>query len=191
MDKYVKLAKDAVEAFIKEDKKIKPPKDFDSKKAGVFVSIHKKSEASTPEAGKAKSRTVPLNAGPVRGGELRGCIGTILPTKDNLGKELIDNAISAATRDDRFSKVTKDELTDLKYKVDILSEPEPIQGLTALDPKKYGVIVKTEDGRTGLLLPDIPDIDTPEIQVATACEKAGISPAEKKYLYRFEVERHL
>ncbi len=166
MDKYVKLAKDAIETFIKTGKKISPPKNFEKEKAGIFVSIHKKS------------------------GELRGCIGTILSTKENIGKEIISNAISAATNDDRFKPIKKDELAILKYKVDILEEPEPIQGTSSLDPKKYGVIIKTEDGRTGLLLPDIPGIDTPEIQVATACHKAGISSDEKKFLYRFEVERH-
>lgn len=166
MDKFCQLAKNAVESYFKEDKKIKSPKNFDSKKAGVFVSIHQKS------------------------GDLRGCIGTIFPTKENIGQEIIANAISAATRDDRFAKVKKQELPNLKYKVDILSEPEPIQGSSGLDPKKYGLIVKCEDGRTGLLLPDIPGIDTSEIQVGIACQKAGIDPKEKKFLYRFEVERH-
>lgn len=165
-DKYVSLAKKTIETYIKTGKKISPPKNFDEKKAGVFVSVHKKS------------------------GELRGCIGTILPTKENIGGEIINNAISAASRDDRFPKITKDELPNLNYKVDILVEPEPIQGFSSLDPKKYGIIVKTEDGRTGLLLPNIPEIDTSEIQVATACKKAAIDPEEKKYLYRFEVERH-
>jgi len=180
MNKYVSLAKKAVENYIKNGRKISSPKNFDGKRAGVFVSIHKKSEA------KAKSRTESM-----RGGELRGCIGTIFPTKKNIAEEIIHNAIAAATRDDRFPPVVKNELSDLKYKVDILSEPETIQGLSSLNPKKYGVIAKTEDGRTGLLLPDILGIDTPEIQVATACQKAGINPAKEKYfLYRFEVERY-
>jgi AmmeMemoRadiSam system protein A len=167
MNKYVSLTKKAIETYILTGKKISSPKNFDSQKAGVFVSIHRKS------------------------GDLRGCIGTILPTKENIGEEIIHNAIAAATRDNRFPKITKDELPDLKMNVDILSKPEPINGTSALDPKKYGVIVKTDDGRCGILLPDLPDVDSPEIQVGIACQKASINPAEEKYfLYRFEVERY-
>jgi AmmeMemoRadiSam system protein A len=165
MNKYISLAKKAVENYIKNGKKISASKNFEDKKAGVFVSIHTIS------------------------GNLRGCVGTILPTKDNLAQEIISNAIAAATRDNRFEKVSKEELSDLKYKVDILTEPEPINSSSALEPKRYGVIVKTEDGRCGVLLPDLPDIDNPEIQVGIVCEKAGIRSNEKKYLYRFEVKR--
>ena len=32
-------------------------------------------------------------------GELRGCIGTILPTQDSIAEEIIQNAISASTRE--------------------------------------------------------------------------------------------
>ena len=53
-------------------------------------------------------------------GDLRGCIGTIEPTKQNLAEELIANAINAASRDPRFDPVSRDELAGLRYSVDIL-----------------------------------------------------------------------
>jgi AmmeMemoRadiSam system protein A/AmmeMemoRadiSam system protein B len=121
-------------------------------------------------------------------GELRGCIGTIEPTRNNLAEEIIVNAVSAATKDPRFYPVTADELSNLSYSVDVLSEPEP-STFEELDPKVYGVIVDDEKGRRGLLLPDIPGITDTKQQVEIATRKAGIpSGSPVKYL-RFEVRR--
>jgi AmmeMemoRadiSam system protein B len=59
-------------------------------------------------------------------GELRGCIGTVEPTRASLAEELVANAVSAATRDPRFPPVAESELSNLRYSVDILHEPEPL-----------------------------------------------------------------
>lgn len=133
-------------------------------RAGAFVSIHKL-------------------------GELRGCIGTFQPTQSDLAQEIIHNAISSATRDPRFFPIEPDELKDLDYSVDVLSEPEPVPGPEVLDPKRYGVIVEA-GWRRGLLLPDLEGVDTVEQQTDICRLKAGIGPAEPVKLYRFEVLRH-
>jgi len=125
-------------------------------------------------------------------GELRGCIGTIAPTWANLAEDLCANASSAGTRDPRFSAVKESELPELVYSVDVLGDPEPIDGLSELDPRRFGVIVSTSDGRRGLLLPDLDGIDTPEEQVKIAARKGGINPKEEDVqLERFEVVRHI
>ena len=170
MDYYVKLAKNTVEAYIKTNK-IPPlpkklPQEMIKKKTGAFVSIHKKD------------------------GSLRGCIGTFLPTRPNIALEIITNTISSATQDPRFPPITEKELSDLVYSVDILSKPKTISNRKAIDPKKYGLIVSTPDGRRGLLLPNIPGVDTPEQQIKICCQKAGIEPKEKVKLETFIVERH-
>lgn len=122
-------------------------------------------------------------------GELRGCIGTIEPQHDSLAEELIANAISAATRDPRFSPVAAGELPRLRYSVDILSQPEPTE-FADLDPNIYGVIVEDERGvRRGLLLPDIEGVETAAQQVEIAARKAGIARDEPIKLYRFRVDR--
>jgi AmmeMemoRadiSam system protein A/AmmeMemoRadiSam system protein B len=122
-------------------------------------------------------------------GELRGCIGTVEPTRDSLAEELVANAVSAATRDPRFPPVTFDELARLRYSVDILSEPEPAR-FEDLDPKNYGVIVEDEAGiRRGLLLPDIEGVESADHQVEIAARKAGIALGEPVRLYRFRVHR--
>ncbi|MDO5709414.1 MAG: AmmeMemoRadiSam system protein A, partial [Coriobacteriales bacterium] len=124
-------------------------------------------------------------------GQLRGCIGTILPTQRNLAQEICTNAISAGTRDPRFSAVRADELDDLVYDVDVLTTPEPTTR-EGLDPARYGVIVSCPDGRRGLLLPDLDGVDTVSEQVRIAAQKGRIDLDFDNYrLERFEVVRHL
>ena len=170
MDKYVQLAKNTIEKYINEGEVYIPSEDelteeMSSKRAGAFVSIHEK-------------------------GALRGCIGTIAPTKDSLAKEIISNAIAASTRDPRFNAITSDELSLLEINVDVLGEPEAIDSPDKLDVKRYGVIVE-KGYRRGLLLPNLDGVDTVEYQIAIAMQKAGIDFDEKGVqLYRFEVVRH-
>lgn len=123
-------------------------------------------------------------------GDLRGCMGSTGPTEPTLALEIVRNAIQAGIQDPRFSPVEEEDLPYLEYKVDLLEEPEPAT-LEQLDPRIYGVIVqKGED--SGLLLPDLPGIATPEQQVAIACRKAGLEPDEPGIeLYRFRARRFL
>ncbi len=167
MHPLVKLAKDTVEEYTRTGKKITPPSGAEHemlKKAGVFVSLKKH-------------------------GELRGCIGTFQPTTESVSDEIIQNAVSAATQDPRFSPVAEDELSEIDYSVDVLSAPEKVSGKGALDPKEYGVIVKSGD-RKGLLLPDLEGVDTVDAQLSIASMKAGIGPDEDVDLYRFKVNRY-
>nr|MCR5823054.1 AmmeMemoRadiSam system protein A [Lachnospiraceae bacterium] len=122
-------------------------------------------------------------------GDLRGCIGTILPTTDCIAQEIANNAVSASSRDPRFEPITENELRFLDVSVDILGEPEPIESLEELDVKRYGVIV-TCGMKRGLLLPDLEGVDDVDTQVSIAMKKGGISPSDDYRLERFEVIRH-
>jgi len=162
----VRLAKRTVESYVKkgeviEAKRLTPEM---KPKAGVFVSIHK-------------------------GGELRGCIGTIEPQRNNIAEEIIANAISSASRDPRFYPITTDELKELEYSVDILTKPKPVKSRKRLDAKRYGVIAEA-GSRKGLLLPDLEGVDSVDYQIDICRQKAGIAPDEPVKLYRFEVERY-
>jgi AmmeMemoRadiSam system protein A len=161
----VRLAKEAVESYIRKGKTLKPKKLTPEmrEQAGVFVSLHKH-------------------------GQLRGCIGTFEPTKDNVAKEIIANAISSSTGDPRFPRVTASELDDLEYSVDILTKPEPVTDISQLDPEEYGIIVES-GWRKGLLLPALEGVDSVEEQIAICRLKAGISASEPVELYRFQVRR--
>ncbi|HXI62029.1 MAG TPA: AmmeMemoRadiSam system protein A [Pyrinomonadaceae bacterium] len=168
-DSIPSLARRTIETFITNGTVIDPPDDLPdlfNARAGCFVSIK------------------------TRDGDLRGCIGTIEPVKDTLSEEIIANAISAATRDPRFTPVHAAELPNLKYSVDVLSAPEPCS-LDDLDPKIYGVIVEDESGsRRGLLLPNLEGIDTAEQQVEIASGKAGLARNANVKLFRFRAERY-
>jgi AmmeMemoRadiSam system protein A/AmmeMemoRadiSam system protein B len=163
------LARRAVETFVREGKVIEKPSELDpifEARAACFVSI----------------KTLD--------GDLRGCIGTIEPAESTLAEELIANAVSSATRDPRFPPVRPEELSHLRYSVDVLSPPEPAQ-FEQLDPKVYGVIVEDEGGkRRGLLLPDLQGVETASQQVDIAARKAGIRPGTPLKFSRFRVERY-
>ncbi len=120
-------------------------------------------------------------------GDLRGCIGTTEPTTNSIAEEIINNSISAALNDPRFSPLRKEELMDIDISVDLLYPPEKTT-FEELDSKKYGVIVSCGH-RRGLLLPNLEGIDTADKQVAIAMEKGGIMPNENYSLERFKVER--
>ena len=162
----VELAKKTVESYIRDGKvpQLREPTPEMKEQAGVFVSIHKH-------------------------GELRGCIGTFEPAKDNVAEEITTNAISSATRDPRFPPVTAPELDELEYSVDILTKPEPVADISQLDHKEYGVIVES-GWKKGLLLPDLEGVDSVEEQITICRIKAGISVDEPIKLYRFQVRRY-
>jgi AmmeMemoRadiSam system protein A len=123
-----------------------------------------------------------------RRGQLRGCIGTLEPAEPDLGREIARNARSAAFQDPRFPPVDVSELRDLTYSVDVLSPSRAVQA-EELDPKRYGVIVSC-GWRRGVLLPDLPGVDTVEGQVCIALQKAGIALDEDYDLHCFTVTRY-
>lgn len=167
-DEYVRLARQTIETYITEGKIIKVPDglpaEMTDRAAGAFVSIHKH-------------------------GSLRGCIGTIAATADCVAQEIINNAISASTRDPRFDPIEADELKWLDINVDILGDAEDIDSPDQLDVKRYGVIV-TSGYKRGLLLPDLDGVDSVEQQIDIARRKGGIGEHERYKLQRFEVIRH-
>jgi AmmeMemoRadiSam system protein A len=124
-----------------------------------------------------------------RDGELRGCIGTIEPARETLAHEIVANAISAAISDPRFEPVGEDELANLRYSVDVL-RPAEQAAFEDLDPAVFGVIVEEENSsRRGLLLPDIPGVESAEQQVEIAARKGGIPEGTPVKLWRFKVDR--
>lgn len=167
-DPYVRLAIESLTTYLKTGRRIKNIPDYVTDemkniKRGVFVSLKKH-------------------------GNLRGCIGTIFPTMDSIAEEIIENAIEAGLHDPRFSEVEENELMDIVFSVDVLTEPEP-SNRKELNPKEYGVIVSCREKR-GLLLPDLEGVDTVEQQLSIALQKAGIDQRKEYKIERFRVIRH-
>ncbi|MFO8034088.1 MAG: AmmeMemoRadiSam system protein A [Candidatus Bipolaricaulota bacterium] len=166
-DSYTKLARAAIEHWVRGEGHIALwnglPARFTEHRAGVFVSLKK-------------------------GDQLRGCIGTVLPTQPSLAREIVHNAVQAASCDPRFPPVAPEELQDISISVDVLSAPEPCTE-DQLAPDKYGVMVESGP-KKGLLLPDLPGVNSAEQQLTIAKQKAGIAPDQPCRLQRFTVERH-
>ncbi|MBR5742630.1 MAG: AmmeMemoRadiSam system protein A [Clostridia bacterium] len=167
-DAFVKLARASVESWVLRKETLPVPEGLPeellARRAGTFVSLHEN-------------------------GRLRGCIGTIAPTRKNVAEEIVMNAVSACSRDPRFPPVGRDELGSLEISVDVLGEAEPVSSPAELDVKRYGVIV-SHGLKRGLLLPDLDGIDTVEDQIDVARRKGGIGENEPYKLERFEVVRH-
>ncbi len=161
------LAREVLEHYLREGRlpEIPPslPPEY-SARAGVFVSLKKD-------------------------GQLRGCIGTVEPVRDNLAEEIAANAVGAAVRDPRFQPVSRAELEELSISVDILGPIEPVKSEEELDPRLYGVLVRS-GSRSGLLLPLLDGVNTVKEQVGIARRKAGIPPGVPAKLYRFKVTRY-
>ncbi|MBC2581487.1 AmmeMemoRadiSam system protein A [Clostridium sp. DJ247] len=168
-DPYVRLARESLSTYLNTGKQLEKLPDYvidemKNTKRGVFVSLKKY-------------------------GELRGCIGTIFPATSSVAEEIIRNAIEAGIDDPRFSEVEENELLDLDFSVDVLTEPEPATK-NELNPKEYGVIV-TNGKKTGLLLPDLEGVDTVDEQISIALKKAGIRANETYSIEKFKVIRHI
>ncbi len=167
-DDLPRLARRAVESALagRNDEPPEPGSGYLRQKAGVFVTIK------------------------TSGGKLRGCIGTLeTPHSPNVVEETWRNAGGAAFGDPRFPKITGVELHNLRFEVSVLHSFEPIASPADLEPARYGVIVRTADGRRATLLPALVGIDTPDQQFRIVCEKGGINPAEPVTLVRYSVDK--
>lgn len=169
---YVRLAREAVDRHLMGRADIPTGADIDPNaelwniRRACFVSIKRASS-----------------------GKLRGCIGTILPVKESVDREIVMNAISAATNDRRFPPMIPGEADQVKFSVDVLSAPELIEDRSMLDPRTYGIIV-TKGIRHGVLLPALAGVSTVNEQIRIAMQKAGIKEDKDVEIERFTVDRY-
>ena len=113
-------------------------------------------------------------------GNLRGCIGHIIP-QEELAEGVRVNSINAAFRDPRFRPLTKDEWQKVKIEVSILTEPKPLDYLGAEDllnklrPGIDGVIIK-RGFYQATFLPQVWDqLPVKEDFLTHLCLKAGMN----------------
>lgn len=167
-DEYVQLAKNAIYNYVMYGHIMEIPQglseDLYIKQSGVFVSLKKE-------------------------GKLRGCVGTVSPTKLSTAEEIISNAIEAAVKDSRFAQVQENEISELEIFVDVLSDLEEVKSNYELDIKRFGIVVTKGDKR-GLLLPNIDGVKNADHQIDIALEKAGIEKGDDFLVRRFTVTRH-
>jgi AmmeMemoRadiSam system protein A len=160
------LARQSVTAVLRESAETPPAAtgQYLSAQGGVFVTLRE------------------------RGGMLRGCAGTIVPACASVVAETWRSARLAAFQDPRFPPVLAGELPNLHFEVSVQHSMEKIPSAAELDPARYGLVVSTDDGRRGLLLPGIADIKTAAQQLDIARKKGWIEPDEPVMLQRFQVD---
>ena len=110
-------------------------------------------------------------------GDLRGCIGTVMPV-DPLYLAVGHNALNAAFRDPRFPPLTVEEFESVRFEISIMSIPEPVHDFETITVGRDGLIVR-KDGWAGLLLPQVAQEYgwTREEYLCHTCLKAGL-PAD-------------
>ena len=108
-----------------------------------------------------------------RQGELRGCVGYVLPVVP-LYRTVAESAKAAALDDMRFNPVTADEVPHIEVVLSILSPLVPIRP-EHVEIGRHGLVV-TLGFHRGLLLPQVPlehgwDRET---FISQTCHKAGL-----------------
>ncbi len=115
-----------------------------------------------------------------RDGELRGCIGYVLPNFD-LEKTTARAVVAAATDDPRFHGVEADELSRIRISISVLAEPVPVDEVREIEIGRDGLVIERDDAR-GLLLPQVA-VERKwdrERFLAETCIKAGLKPESWK-----------
>lgn len=114
-------------------------------------------------------------------GLLRGCIGSLVPTK-SLADDVIDHAIAAASQDYRFPPVTADEIDEIRIEISRLTSPrslhydDPDDLLTKLHPNLDGVVLQYGFRRATFLPQVWEKIPSPNDFLDHLCLKMGMPP---------------
>lgn len=117
-----------------------------------------------------------------KGGQLRGCIGS-LAAVESIRDGVAGNAVNAAFHDHRFAPVEANELAAISIEVSVLSEPQPlayVNGEDLIRKLRSGVdgVILTKGAARATFLPQVWDqLPDPVQFLGHLCMKAGLSAA--------------
>ncbi len=130
-------------------------------------------------------------------GNLRGCIGSILPVNP-LIMDVSRNAINAAFRDPRFYPLTREEFPLIEIEVSVLTVPRKIDYenphdlLEKIRPYKDGIIIRQGPFQATFLPQVWEELPDKEQFLSHLCLKAGLSGdcylRGNLEVYKYEVE---
>jgi AmmeMemoRadiSam system protein A len=109
-----------------------------------------------------------------RHGDLRGCIGDLLP-RQPLFQSVIANAVNAAFEDPRFRPVTASECSDLTIEISALTIPRPVASVDQIRLGIDGIILR-KGGQSAVFLPQVAPEQGWDIQqtLTQLSRKAGL-----------------
>ena len=108
-------------------------------------------------------------------GELRGCIGHLLP-QSPLFQGVVENTIHSSVHDRRFEPVDPKEVSDITIEISVLSKPKRIAGADNFEVGKEGIIIR-KGPFSAVFLPQVAveqGWDRAET-LCRLCQKAGLS----------------
>lgn len=107
-------------------------------------------------------------------GELRGCVGRIVPTAP-LARLTSLMALGAAFNDPRFEQVRADEMKDLDIEVSVLTPLKRVSSAADIVVGRDGVLLR-KGGRSAAFLPEVATEQgwTREEMLDQLCMKAGL-----------------
>lgn len=113
--------------------------------------------------------------------QLRGCIGSLEP-KQELYKDIIENAVNASFNDPRFPELTDEEFRNITIEISVLTPPKKLEYentqdlLKNIERNKHGIIL-SKDGFTATFLPQVwEQLPTKEEFLTHLCLKANLAP---------------
>ena len=166
----LKLARDSITYYLENKKRLPVEKSepLFNECMGAFVTLHKR-------------------------GQLRGCIGNMVG-QGPFYLTVRDMAVSAATGDPRFNRVTLEEMKDIDIEISALTPLVKIEDPETIEPGKHGVLVRNATA-SGVYLPQVATEqgwNREQFMNSLCGQKAGMAPdAWKKgecEIYTFTAE---
>lgn len=122
------------------------------------------------------------------GQRLRAVFGYPLPRYHNLAAEITANTVAAISQSSHFA-IRRADLSSISYSVAVLEAAQRINDYHHLDPRRYGLYLLSDQGKSAVVLPQRPGIETAQDQLATALRESGVNVRQEAVsLYRFGVE---
>ena len=128
-----------------------------------------------------------------KNGELRGCIGTVVPSIA-IAHDIAKNAYTAALEDSRFNPISEEELQDITVSISLLTDFERIRYideddlLSQVTPGIDGLILR-DGNRQGIFLPTVWEKIPDKKEFLSELKiKSGLAPSyrsQKMKIYKF------
>jgi AmmeMemoRadiSam system protein A len=120
-------------------------------------------------------------------GQLRGCIGEIIPRRE-LHEAVSEQAVNAAFHDPRFPRLQAGELDDVDIEISALTVPHRVNAASDIEIGRHGIILKKE-GRSAVFLPQVAPEQGWDLgeTLSHLAMKAGLAPNDWKTGCEFQV----